>query len=466
MPEIQDMGANGAIATYTDPLVHAEGPWTSRGPQVQDISQYAGQHLAGYGAHRRPANSRRVLEAAKLYRDCLMGREHPMMIQEAMNPKHDWAIRHLMEHYPGLYGDPGGRYMGLRETMSVTDYQALYVDVLDRMYYGYYNTYPIPNKPLCKVHSLRDFRLVSRYLYDGMVTPFTAIDPAANPSRATRDLFGPTPQNGATLGPATSTAPIQYQPQAYQAATAVNWRAFVNDDLGIFQDISMRLAMAATRGIHKFITGKFFDTAGPSSTLYTSGYNNIINTTNGATVNNPDLSAQGVSDGLKVLAGMRDAGGDPIMVGGKIYICYGPAYTAAAQNLKRALTIQLSVEGGNQNTQGFPTQFANVENWIMNDIELIMDPYIPLVATGAKKSWIMVVDPNGLNRPAVELGFLSGYETPQMYRKMPNTLNVNGGVETLMGDFYTMDQETKVIGVFGAAQIDGRGTVGSNGTGT
>ena len=78
----------------------------------------------------------------------------------------------------------------------------------------------------------------------------------------------------------------------------------------------------------------------------------------------------------------------------------------------------------------------------------------------------MVVDPNGLNRPAVELGFLSGYETPQMYRKMPNTLNVNGGVETLMGDFYTMDQETKVIGVFGAAQIDGRGTVGSNGTGT
>jgi len=465
--EIQNMGSGGPIATYTDPLVHAEGPWTSRGPQVQDIAQYAGSHLAGFGVHRRPENNRRVVEAARLYRDCLKGREHPMMIQEAMNPQHEWAVRHLMEHYPGLYGDPGGRrYMGLRETMSVTDYQALYVDVLDRMYYGYYQSYPIPNKPLCKIHSLRDFRLVSRYLYDGMVSPFTAIDPAANPSRAGRALFGPTPQNGPTLGPGTSTAPIQYQPKAYQAETAVNWRAFVNDDLGIFQDISSRLAMSATRGIHQFITEQFFDTSGPSSTLYTSAYRNIINITNGASVNNPDLSAQGVSDALKVLAGMLDANGQPIMVGGKTYLCYGPAYTAAAQNLKRALTIQLSVEGGNANAQGFPSQFMNVENWIMNDLELVMDPYIPLVATGAKKSWIMVVDPNGLNRPAVELGFLSGYETPQMYRKMPNTLNVSGGVETLMGDFYTMDQETKVIGVFGAAQIDGRGTVGSNGTGT
>jgi hypothetical protein len=449
-----------AIGTITDPLVHGTGP-------APDIQQYTGQHLSGFNPHRVQQRNRRCTEAARLFADVVTGKVPRYMLQEAMNPTQEFVVAELQRRYPGIYGDPGGRnLLGLRETMSITDYQALYVDVLDRMYYGYYNAYPIPNKPLCKVHSLRDFRTVKRYLYDGMVTPFTAIDPAAPPSRATRDLFGPTPQNGPTLGPGTSTAAITYAPQAYAAGTAINWAAFVNDDLGIFQDISNRLAMSGTRGIHKFITGQFFDVNGPSATLYTAGYKNIINLANGASVNNPPLNAQGVADALKVLAGMVDAGGDPIMVGGKIYIVYGPAYTAVAQNLKRAITIQLSVEGGTANAQGFPSQFVNVENWIMNDVNLIMDPYIPLVATGNKLSWAVVVDPNGVNRPAVELGFLSGFETPQMYRKLPNTLRVDGGVETMMGDFYSMDQETKIVGVFGAAQIDGRSTVGSNGSGT
>lgn len=453
------LGQGGAIGTYTDPLVHGQGA-------VADISQYTGGHLSGFGAHERQPLNRRTFQAAKLFADVYSGRQPRIMLQEAMNPKTPFIVNELMRQYPGIYGDPGARNIfGLKETMSVTDYQALYVDVLDRMYYGYYQIAPVPNKVLCKVHTLRDFRLVSRYMLDGMVSPFTAIDPAAPVSRTGRALTGADPQDG---HPPTSTAPVQYQPKAYQSETAVNWRAFVNDDLGIFNDIANRLAIAGTRGTHLFITQQFCDTNGPHASLYNANYGNIINIANGATTNNPPFSAQGVSDGLKVLAGMKDASGYPILMGGKLYLWYGPTYIAAAQNMKRALTIQLSVEGGTANTAGFPSQFVNVENWIMNDLELVLDQFIPIVVTGANKSttWGLTVDPNGLNRPAVELGFLSGFETPQMYRKLPNTLRVDGGVETLMGDYYTMDQETKIVGVFGAAQMDGRSTVSSNGSGS
>ena len=168
----------------------------------------------GFAAAQREAGAvqeRRVRAAARLYADALAGRVDPFLVKEAMRPKNEWAVAHLIEKYPGLYGDPGGRnLLGLRETMSVTDYQSLFVDVLDRMYYGFYNAYPIPNKGLVKIHTLRDFRIVSRYLLDGVVTPLTAMDAAAPPPQ--RALYGPTPQDGATYGPTTSTAPIQYQP--------------------------------------------------------------------------------------------------------------------------------------------------------------------------------------------------------------------------------------------------------------
>jgi len=438
--------------------------------QAATLDNWTAQHssLDGFSAARRNASAvqeRRIREAARLYADVLRGREHPMMLQEAMNPRTDLFIGHLMEKYPGLYGDPGGRMLGLRETMAVTDYQALYVDVLDRLYYGWYNSYPIPNKSLVKIKTLRDFRAVKRYMMDGVVSPLTSSDPGAQiPNRS---LLGPTPQNGVSPPtPSTSTAAVTYSPLLYQAMTSVNWSAIVDDDLGIFQDLAQRLAISGNQGINKFITSLYVDAAGPHASLYTSGYGNLINITNGASINNPPLSAQGIMDGMKILAGMRDSSGNPIMITGRPRCWYGPALTATAQNLKRALTISLSVEGGNQaGTTGFPSQWLQVANWI-NDMDLVMDPYIPIVCTAAGVQhtvWGITIDPDSQNRPAIEVGFLQGYETPQTFSRVPTTQRVGGGVDPMLGDFFTMNQDLKILTVMGGTQIDGRSTVASTG---
>lgn len=428
-------------------------------------------NLAGFRAARRNAGAvheRRVAEAARLYRDALNGSIDPWFVKQAMHPTHEVGVQWLVEHYPGLYGSDTGKVLGLRETMSVTDYQALFVDVLDRMYYGFYNAYPVVNKPIVKVHQLRDFRLVSRYLLDGVVPPLTSMDAGAPaPQRA---LSGPVPQDNSTY-PTTNTAPIQYQPLLWQAMTAVNWRAFVNDDLGIFRDLSNRLAIAGNRGISKYITGLFFSTAGLNASLYKAGYTNLVTTTYGAASNNPPLSQQGLQDAWKVLAGMRDSGGDPILPLGKPYLVVGPSLKATAENLKSSTRAFLSVEGGTTNGQGFPSQFIEAANWAMQDMEVIVDPYMPIVMTGASGSiaqtaWALVLDPNAQNRPCVEVGFLQGYETPQIFQKVPNTQRVGGGVDAMLGDFNSMDSELKIVTVFAGTQIDGRSTVASNGSGT
>src|SRR6202041_1429676 len=100
---------------------------------------------------------RRVKEAAKLYADVLQGRLDPVFLREAIMPRNEVFVAHLMEKYPNLYRDDstGGKLLGLRETMNVTYFQGLYADVLDPQYYGYYNACPIINKPLVKVHPRR-----------------------------------------------------------------------------------------------------------------------------------------------------------------------------------------------------------------------------------------------------------------------------------------------------------------------
>jgi hypothetical protein len=442
------------------------------GPQGGVSGHEAMRDFTGTGFRNKPTLARRtqIREATKLYADCVQGRVEPFFLKQAMSPTHGVFVEWLRENYPGLYArdSHNGSLLGLRETMATSDYQALYVDVLDRLYYGTYNDYPIVNKPMVRMHSLRDFRLVSRYLLDGMVTPMTAIDPAAPPLQTA--MSGPVPQDGATF-PTTNTAPLQYAPLLYQAMASVNWSAFVNDDLGIFRDVAVRLAIQANRAIAKFITSFFVDANGPNALLYTTAYRNKINTTNGAASNNPPLGVQGIVDALKVLALQRDSSGQPIMITGRMFCFYGPSNYATAMNLKNQLSVFLSNEGGGANSEGFPTQFLQVNNWAIQNMEFIMDPYMPIVMSGAsgniaQTAWGIVVDPQSQNRPAVEVGMLTGYETPQMFQKVPNTMRMGGGVDQMMGDFNSMNQDTKIVTVMGGSQIDGRSTVASTGAGS
>jgi hypothetical protein len=423
---------------------------------------------AGFTQIRRNADlrqQRRIREAGRLYADVLMGRADPILIKEAMNPRNEFVLRHLWEQYPGLKPDLGGRNFSLRETMAVTDYQSLYIDVLDRLYYSTFQAYPINNKQLVKVHTLRDFRIVKRYLLDGLVTPYTSSDPGAPPPQFA--MLGPAPQNGAIPStPATSTAAITYSPLLYQAMASINWAAFVGDDLGIFKDVPNRLATKAARGIAKFITEQYVDVNGPNTTngLFQSGYHNQILQSNGASSDNPPLSIQGIADGYNILAGQLDSTGDPIMMDGPAMLVYGPSNYSTAMNLKNQLENWTTQQGGVPGTAQ-PGQMLRVTNWATQNLTLVYDPYLPLVATSAKNSWLMFVNPNGQNRPAIEVGFLQGFEDPQLFTEVPTTQRMGGSPDPMMGNFYNNNSNIKVLGVMGASPIDGRSVVGSTGTG-
>lgn len=424
----------------------------------------------------------RVTEAARLLVDAMMGRVPSHLFSEAWRPTSRYALMELNERYPALVrGFADMRHpssgIGLRETMSTSDYSALTVDVLDRMLYGYYSAAPVPNMALVKKHTLRDFRVVARYEMDSGTRPFSRMTGGAGagpndfPSLIPHGTGEPPTQRAMdqaareVLGPTQRTT---YQPQLYQGMMSVNWRALVNDDLGIFQDMTQRLAISGNRTLYAFLTSLYVSTTGWNTTLVSSTFANQITSANGAASNNPALSYQGLQDAYNVIERQLDSDGQPIVFGGTVYLVYGPSLHPTAMNLIKAIQADLAVQGGVTNAQGFPSQRLRVENWVASSLVPIQDKYMRLLCTtaGTKDTmWALVYDPNAQNRPGLEFGTLAGFETPQLFQKVPNTMRVGGGVDPMLGDFYTMNQDYKGLLVLGGTQIDGRSWAASTGQG-
>jgi hypothetical protein len=72
-----------------------------------------------------------------------------------------------------------------------------------------------------------------------------------------------------------------------------------------------------------------------------------------------------------------------------------------------------------------------------------------------------------MGRPISEIGFLRGYEAPQLFMKDPDAIRVGGGaVSPLDGDFDTDSIQYKLRHVFGGTLLDTKSAVASNGSGS
>lgn len=386
-----------------------------------------------------------VTEASGLFAAIVAGREDPVLMREALFPQHEYIVQEIARRCPNLWR--------VRETMSVTDFsQYLTVDVLDRMLYGYYQISSVPNKALVKSVTLRDFRNRKVFEVNGAVTPFAKSGNPAEPPKQ-RAL--------------TPVAPITYSPDLYQGYMSVNWRAIVNDDLGIFNDMVQRLASSWNLTVWQAITELYVDANGPNVLLYNSTFANKILIANGASVDNPPLDFQGLIDADTVLAKMLSPDGQPIIFTGTKYLWFGPGLRNTAMALLSALRADISVGGGTTNSDGFPSQRLSVDpKYVTGGYVPIEDRYIPKVCTSgtvANTMWGVTYDPSVQARPSLEFGMLSGFDSPQLFQKMPNTQRAGGGIDPTMGDFLTMDTDYKAIAVFGGTQVDGRSTVASFG---
>ena len=98
-----------------------------------------------------------------------------------------------------------------------------------------------------------------------------------------------------------------------------------------------------------------------------------------------------------------------------------------------------------------------VRNWMAGEIaQLVVNPWIPIIDVSANKdtTWYLFADP-GVGRPAAEMGFLRGNESPALFLKSPNAVRLGGGaVAAEDGSFETDGIDYKVRHVFGGTLME------------
>lgn len=327
------------------------------------------------------------------------------------------------------------------EAMTTADFPLIMGDILDRQLLGVYAETPQTWSMYCRRGTVPDFRTVKRFAVDGAEGVLPSVG-----------------ENGPYLPQVLSETKYSYTVSKYGRTINWSWEAFINDDLDALGSSSpARLGRAARRSEDKFATQLHVDSNGPHASLYTSGNKNIINTTNGAASTNPVLGVAGLQDAFTVLGLQLDGDSEPIGIDGVI-LEVGPALEVTARNLLNATEIIVGADSG--------AQRIVTSNWMKNKVALVVNPYIPVVATtNGKTTWFVHASPSS-GRPAMEVGLLRGHEAPQLFQKVSNQQRVGGTANPMDGSFEDDSVAFKVRHVFGGTRMDGKSTVGSNGSGS
>lgn len=331
----------------------------------------------------------------------------------------------------------------LMEAMSTSDFPNLMGDVLDRQLLGRYAETPTTWSNYAKRGLVRDFRSVSRFALDGLEGRYTS-------NYEKPELTEPREDNGLTETEYT------YSVKVYEKAAALNWRMLINDDLDAFADIPARLARGARRTEEYFATSLFVGASGPHTSMYTAGNKNIV-------TSNPPLTVAALQTAMTILAAQVDGSGEPITIE-SVELVVPPALEITALNILNATQLTIDPNA----SAGTAQQVVTTQNWLRGRLRLSVNPYIPVIASTANgaTSWFLFANPN-TGRPALEVGFLRGYEQPGLYQKAPNTVRVGGGaVDPMLGDFDTGEIRYKGMHIIGGTRLDPKATVASNGSGS
>lgn len=368
----------------------------------------------------------------------------------------------LLEAYRFFKGVVAGRTPTWRfeEAMTVSDFPILFGDILSRELLGGYAGMPVSWPAYVRKRTLPDAtRQARRLAYDGIDSHMTSVN--VRPDGTSPIENSNLAETGYLVGPLA----------VYERAVAINWKTLLADDLGAFNDIPGKLALAARRTEDFIVAGLLCDSSGPHASFFTAGNANTLLTANGAASAQPALSVQGLTDARNVMARfVNPTTGEPIVVDGATLVI-PRELDVLAQYVFNAITIESNSAGmggsltGLSNSSGIEQRMI-MNNWITNGLKIAVNPYLSTInTTNGTTAWYIVADPNK-NRPAFELDFLAGEEAPILLRETPTAMRVGGGSADLFGSFDTGEIRFKVMHLLDGSQLDPKGAVSSEGDGS
>lgn len=384
------------------------GSWSAREASTDTIYAGEGRSLSAAARRQRAAENavyqRRLIKAANLYASVINGSRRAAL--------------------------------DFQEAMTTSDFQLLFGDILDRQILANYQSQPVVWDRVARRGRVRDFRTVRRFTLDGGEA-----------------ILADVKQQSEYPAASLTDGKYDYAVTKKGRRIPLSWETLINDDLDAFADIPRRLGNAARRSEERFWTTLFATSSGPNSTFFSSGNKNLL--TGGGSA----LSVTSLQQAYTLLGQQVDADGAPIYIE-SVVLVVPPALKVTANNIMNATEILAASGGG----AGTGNDQMRTQNWLRNDMTVVVDPWLPIVdTTRGSTAWYLFANPD-VGRPAMEIGFLIGHESPELFQKTPNAVRVGGGpIDPTDGDFETDSVEWKIRHVYGGTLMDPKSGVASQG---
>lgn len=357
-----------------------------------------------------------------------LGRQRPERWKESVA-----AFTSLMLNERGLSQRVWAARM--EEAMGTADFATLFGDVVDRQMLAEFESLPTVMRQIGRQASLANFKTVRRSRGDGVVQRLQKVAVRGEYQGRKKDVDHWT-----------------YAPEKYGARIDLDWEAWLNDDMGFFDNLPRDLAQSARNTEDYLLTALFWDSAGPLDSYFD------VTGTGQDGVSNLPLTIDNLATAIQAMAGasagFRSTTGEPIMSVPR-YLVVPPALQLTARAILRSVQVLNNVVSANLASV---SPLADAPPLI-----LLVNPWIPIIVTtgtlGAT-TWALFSG----SVPPFEVGNLRGHEAPELFVKSPNAIRVGGsGLNPMDGDFDNDGMAYKVRYVQGQTVLDPRGGWASDG---
>lgn len=362
--------------------------------------------------HRRPTTPQ-LVEAASLLRSAFGGDQFAMLRMKRL-----------------LGADVGT--MPVQESMSTSDFPILLGDVFDREMLAQYEQIAPVWPQFARRTTVRDFR------------PKRYVDLIGG-----RGILEPVPELGEYPARSVDEALYELTVGKYGARIPLSWEMLVNDDLGAFNDLPVRLAQASRDTEDVTATGLVASATGPNPGFFNADNGNLL-------AGNPALTETSAEAALTAISTRRDQEGRPIIVRSAI-LMVPPALQTTADRIVGASEVREEIDG----------RLIVRSNPMAGRVRVVVNPWLASVDTSdnVATTWYLLPDPSS-PRPAAIVGFLTGHEVPELRLRADTGQRVGGGqVAPTDGSFDTDDIQYRARHVVGGATLEPIATAVSLGTG-
>ena len=233
-----------------------------------------------------------------------------------------------------------------------------------------------------------------------------------------------------------------------------SWEAIVNDgNISLLERLPIELAQKAAGKEDEEVTKQLVATAGLNTTNFNSTNQNLFTGNGALTLENLEKAIQA--------ANLQTYNGSLISPVTRFALVIPRSLELTARKILAVQTVETSATVGSIVTKTI------TGNPIGSQVEVVVNDWIMKINSGAGAYWFLIPVPSQSLNPGVALGFLRGYEAPELRVKANGGTYLGGGaVPAREGGFDNDDFEMRIRHIATGGFLVPAGTIASTGAGS